>query len=698
MNFGSRLLYRLAPVACIVAIIGMCARTAGRENGAEADLSRNAKTNRSEHWSLQELRKPAIPKGFKGSSPVDAFIKARLAGKGLEMSAPADRATLIRRVTFDLTGLPPSPRDIDEFVRSKSPEAYADLVERLLASPQYGEKWARHWLDVARYTESQGFEYDRLRNNAWHYRDYVIGSFNQDKPYDQFIKEQIAGDVIEPVTREGMIAVSLLVCGPWDQAGNSQANATQKAITREEELEDLIAVVGQSFLGLTVQCARCHAHKFDPISHAEYYRIKSVFEGVRHGESRIASKAESAAYDEKVEALKREIALANEEREKLEKKGWERAAVNGPVREAEILANLTPAETTAREAELGSAKRAQLKLDQIKPVPTSYVGTRAQPEPTKRLKRGDVTSPQETMSPGALSAIAGLNPEFGLGPDAPEGERRIKFAEWLADPRNPLPARVMANRVWQYHFGRGLVGTPSDFGVNGERPTHPELLDWLAFQFVQSGWSVKALHRLIVNSEAYRQQSGFVVAAAAADADAQLLWRFPPRRLDAEELRDAMLAASGEINLKMGGPSFRPFTTTSFNSDFYQPTDLIGPEFNRRTVYRMNVNSGKEPLLDAFDCPDPSVKTPRRNVTTTPLQALALMNNSFVQRQAGKLADRARSESKDDSEAINTAYRYALGRASAREEITQAMAAIRERGLFSVCWALLNSTEFVYVQ
>jgi len=292
-----------------------------------------------------------------------------------------------------------------------------------------------------------------------------------------------------------------------------------------------------------------------------------------------------------------------------------------------------------------------------------------------------------------------LEPEFGLAADAPEAQRRLKFAEWLADPRNPLPARVMANRVWHFHFGQGLVATPNDFGVSGARPTHPELLDWLAAKFIESGWSVKALHRLIVNSTAYRQSSKAVAKANDLDADNSLLWRFPPRRLEAEAVRDAVLTVSGQINLDAGGPSFRPFDAMKFPANAYVPADKLGPEFNRRTVYRMNVNSGKEPLLDAFDCPDPSVKTPRRGVTTTPLQALGLMNNSFVQRQAAHLAERSLRESGNDlSKAVRTAYRLALGRAPTREESKRAMAAAKNRSLTNVCWALLNSTEFIYVR
>jgi len=865
----------------------------------------------STHWSLQPLKPPVDPQRNSSISPVDAFITMRLATNGLTLSAPADRATLIRRLSFDLIGLPPSPAEIDEFTQNKSPKAYEQLVERLLASPHYGERWGRHWLDVARYTESQGFEYDKLRDNAWHYRDYVIKSFNEDKPYDRFMKEQVAGDVLEPVTSDGIIGASLLVCGAWDEAGNNQANVTQKAITREEEMEDMISVVGQTFLGLTINCARCHSHKFDPIPQEEYYRIKSVFDGVKHGERPIASAVETKVREEKIDALKKEIAAVQERVTKLESEGWKRASAKqhpgavepGPtpfarwtfdnvtnaalsgelqggagikngrlqlakagefyktaplsrdirektieawatltdlnqgggavismqsedgsvfdaivfgerqrkkwiagsngfertrdmeapeetsapdrlvhmaivyrkdnsiavfrngepygksytpdsplqtfrsgsarvllgmrhtgggkpfftgeikeaalhdralsdqeiatlfraggvsIPESEIIAQLTDAERTEREEGLSQLKKSRQALDTIKPLPISYAGTRVQPAPTHKLKRGDVKSPEEVVTPAGLSAIPDVDPEFGLKPDAPEAARRLKFAEWLANPRNPLPPRVMANRIWHFHFGQGLVSTPNDFGVSGARPTHPELLDWLAMKFIESGWSVKALHRLIVNSATYQQSSQDNPKAIALDGDDTLLWRFPPHRLEAETVRDAVLAVSGQLNLTMGGASFRPFEALKFPANAYLPVDKIGAEFNRRTVYRMNVNSGKEPLLDAFDCPDPSVKTPRRGVTTTPLQALALMNNSFIQRHAGHLAERALQESAHDlPRAIQTAYRLSLGREATDDESKRALAVARERSLTNVCWALLNSTEFVYVR
>ncbi|MBL9175415.1 MAG: DUF1553 domain-containing protein [Verrucomicrobiales bacterium] len=876
---------------------------------ADAATPGPGKPDPTQHWAYQPIQRPEVP---GTGNPVDAFIGATLERKGLRRSPPADARTLVRRIHFDLTGLPPTPAEIDAFERDASPDRYERLVDRLLASPRYGERWGRHWLDVVRYTESQGFEYDRLRDNAWPYRDYVIRSFNADKPYDRFMREQVAGDVLEPVTAEGIIGASLLVSGPWDQAGNSQANATQRAITREEEMDDLVGVVGQTFLGLTINCARCHDHKFDPIPLVDYYRVKAVFDGVKHGERPAEDSAEIAARHERraraqqdlsaaldrVAALETDAArealrggasasagpvpipLANwsfggptgasapgaardgavvadgrlslpspgayfesdpipsDLREKtleawvslsdlqqgggavisLERKdgalfdalvfaerqpgkwmagseGFARTRdLDAPVEDAppgawvhvaavysgdrmialyrngepygspyaagaplptfkagearvvlgrrhlgggrpwltgailqaalydralspaevsasfhwgptrmsrsELLTSLPPARKSERDVAVASFERARKELAEAdKPVRIAYAGVRQQPGPTRALRRGDVKSPGDTVVPSGLSAVRSPAPDFGLASDAPEASRRLRFADWLADPRNPLPPRVLVNRVWQFHFGQGLVSTPSDFGVSGARPSHPELLDWLASEFIASGWSLKALHRRIVTSETYRQSSDFRADAAALDAENQLLWRYPPRRLEGEAVRDAMLSVSGELNLQLGGPSFRPFTTSEYGATFYHLFDKGEPEFNRRTVYRMNINSGKEPLLDAFDCPDPSVKTPRRGVTTTPLQALGLMNSSFVQRQAASLADRAlRLAQNDPVRAIETTWRLALGRPPSENERASAGNAAKERGLSHVCWVLLNSTEFVYVR
>lgn len=609
-------------------------KTLGQSTDVEvkiaADRSDKGTASRADvksHWAWQPIQAPRVT--IK-QQPIDAFIEMRLSAEGLTPNPPAEPRVLLRRLYLDLIGLPPTPYDLDCYESDTAPDRYERLVDRLLASPQYGERWARHWLDVVRYTESNGFEYDRMRDHAWPYRDYVIRSFNADRPYDEFMRQQIAGDVLEPITADSTIATSLLVCGPFDQAGSNQANLVQRATTREEEMEDLVSCVSQTFLGLTVNCARCHDHKFDPISQIEYYRFKSVFDGVKHG-------------DRSLEGLPRD-----------------------------------PRSVT--------------------PVIT-YSGTRVQPPPTAWLRRGNVRTPADIVSPAGLSLMAATEHDFSLAADAPEAERRKRFAHWLTDPRNPLPARVIVNRVWQYHFGVPLVATPSDLGISGALPSHPELVDWLAAELIRQGWSLKRLHRTIVGSDTYRRSATYRPEAAQRDAENRLLWRFPPRRLEAEVVRDAMLLVSGSLNSQMHGPSVRPFTTTDFNATFYHPFDRDAAEFNRRTIYRMNVNSGKDPLLDVFDCPDPSIKTPRRNATITPLQALALMNGSFVQRQAHYLAKRCDYSAPDSAEsAIRMAYRHALLRDPMANELERSAQHVKAYGLESLCWALLNSTEFLYVQ
>jgi hypothetical protein len=585
---------------------------------------------KADWWSLRKLTRPEPPAVKLKAwvrNPIDAFVLAALEARGLQPAAAADKATLLRRVTFDLIGLPPTPEEIDAFLKDDSPDAYAKVVDRLLASPHYGERWARHWLDVARFSESQGFEYDRIRDHAWRYRDYVVESFNEDKSYPQFVKEQIAGDMIEPVGPNGIIATGFLTAGPWDEAGNGSVSKPLKARIREEELEDIIGTVGQTFMGLTVNCARCHNHKFDPIEQKDYYRFKAVFEGVRYG--------------------------------------------NRPI---------------------STPKPMQLP-------PLAWCAVPSVPPPTFLLRRGDVDKPGEQVVAGGLSAIKAPAPDFGLAADAPEGTRRLKLAEWLTNSDNPLPARVMVNRIWHYHFGRGIVASPNDFGFNGERPTHPELLDWLASEFIARGWSVKKLHKLLVTSATYQQSSAYNAKAAEQDADDRYLWRFAPRRLEGEAVRDAMLSVSGQLNPQVGGPSFRPFTVTVFNSAFYTLTDSPDPEQNRRTLYRINVESAKSPLLEAFDCPDPSTKTPRRAVTTTPLQALTLMNNSFVLRQARCFGDRVRKEAGNDADAqVRRAYLLAFGRPPTKDEMERAAPLAKKYGPEMLCWVLLNSSEFLYLR
>ena len=370
----------------------------------------------------------------------------------------------------------------------------------------------------------------------------------------------------------------------------------------------------------------------------------------------------------------------------------------GGVSRAEVLAKLTPEERERHTEALRRRKDRENRLREVPPEPRVYAASGTETGVSHVLLRGDVEKKGSAVSAGGLSVIAGPAPEFGLATDAPEATRRRKLADWLADRDNPLTYRAMANRIWHYHFGTGIVGTPNDLGASGERPSHPELLDWLACELRDQGGRLKSLHRLIVTSETYKQSSRFDPKAAAKDADSRLLWRFPPRRLEGEAVRDAMLAASGALNPTMYGPSFRPFTVTVFNSNIYTLTDPIGPEFDRRTIYRIHVLSAKSPLLDALDCPDPAVKTPRRGVTTTPLQALAMMNDTFVIRQAKILAERVKREAGDDpGKMVERAYQLAFGRPPSDIERDRAIQLEKSHGMENVAWTLLNATEFVYV-
>ncbi len=450
-------------------------------------------TGQAALWVLRPLVRPEPPTVQPASwlaNPIDAFILARLRSAGLSPAPMADRLTLIRRATFDLLGLPPTPAEIDAFLADPSPTAYERLIDRLLASPHYGERWGRHWLDVARFSESHGFEYDHIRDNAWPYRDYVIQSLNADRPYTQFVREQIAGDVLEPVTRDGIVATGFLVAGTWDEANQIQKSAVMRQRVREEELEDMVAAVGQVFLGLDRQLRPMPRPQVRPGASARL----------------------------------------------LPDQGRDR---RGPARQ--------PADARPAPTRMPRESRSPTRPGRV---------------PRRRhfmLGRGDVEKQGERVAAGGLSAVKSPSADFGLAADAPEGVRRSKLAEWVADPSNPMTARVIVNRVWHYHFGTGLVATPNDFGRNGDRPSHPELLDWLASDFLAQGSRLKALHRRIMLSSTYRQSSRFDAKAAAVDADDRLLWRFPARRLEAEAIRDAMLHASGRAQPPDGRPELSAF-------------------------------------------------------------------------------------------------------------------------------------------
>ena len=911
-------------------------------------------------WAFRPLRQVPVPQlstsqqtSNASANPIDLFLRIQLASHGLKPGAPADRRVLIRRAYFDLIGLPPTPEAVESFVRDKQPHAFERVVDRLLALPQHGERWARHWLDVVRFGESQGFEYDRIRDHAWRYRDYVINAFNSDKPYDRFIREQLAGDVIEPVRQEGIVATGFLVAGPWDQAGSGAASPSVRAMVREAELEDMVGTIGQTFLGVTLNCARCHNHKFDPIPTRDYYRVKAVFQGVRHGERSIVTKEEEVRRANEASARKKQLGEAEQRLAQIETtartRAMERRAparregkadragqepgapiqplarwsfetnaqdsvgalharleggariVNGrlaldgkeafaiseplklPLREKTLeawvalatleqggggivtveaddgrnfdalvfaerqprrwmagsefyrrtrdlesaidetaapgqlvhvalayhrdhtialfrngrpcgepyqwtsefaafdtfpagasrvllgkrhtgdgqamfagdieearlydralsreeiaasfkagpdavsltheqtLAELTEVERRERESLLAERDRlAAATRDPSVPL-MGYVAKPEKPDATFVLLRGEPDKPREQVIAGALSAIATPAPELGLSAETSEAERRRRFADWIASAENPLTARTIVNRVWHYHLGRGLVATPNDFGKMGERPSHPELLDWLAGWFVSpdgANWSLKKLHRLIVTSETWRSSSESVTSGSvfsksvnsenstAKTTSAELLntdsliTSFRPRRLEAEAVRDAMLAVSGQLNPQMGGPGFRPFRHVgNGGQNEYFASDPVGPEFNRRTVYRMCVHSARDPLLDSLDCPEFSTRTPTRPSTTTPLQALSLMNNSFVQRQAKQLAERIeRQVGRDDKARVKSLWLRCYAREPHADELRAATKLAREESLESVAWAVLNSNEFVFVR
>jgi cytochrome c553 len=867
-------------------------------------------------WSLRPLQNISA-ENPAAIHPIDAFVDAKLRENGLQRSPQADRRTLIRRLSFDLLGLPPEPADVAAFLADNSPHAWEQLVDRMLASPHYGERWARHWLDVVRFGESNGFEYDEPRDNAWPYRNWLIDAFNNDLPYDQFVRLQIAGDVMQPQDALAAAASGFLVAGAHNTTLPSSEKMRQSMA--QDEMEDLVGTVGQTFLGLTVNCARCHDHKFDPISAREYYSFAAALAGVRHG-TRDVKIPLNSAQQQQLQQAKQTLQITAQQLDQLtapvisailkkrqqgqppgsqppqpmaawefnadlqdsigelhgtargnaaikdgslqldgagsfvetpplpkdirEKtlEAWVRlgtleqsggAAVSlqttdGSIFDAIVFAEREPrrwmagsngftrtspfngtAENDAADRfvhvaivyqqdgtiigyreglpygsafrrgdlQIYAAKTAQLvfglrhgpaggnrllqgSIDRVQfydraltadevaasafargsqSIPRAellaamtedqkhqllnleqqqksasslrrslqeqqqsslYTCISAEPGITHVLKRGDVSQPSEVVAPAGLRAVRGAAPDFQLPPNSSDRERRMALATWITHPENPLFARVMTNRVWHYHFGQGIVPTPGDFGFNGGRPSHPELLDWLASEFRRQGFLLKPLHRLIVTSETWKQASLPRPDAKSIDADNRLLYRRTPQRLEAESLRDAMLAAAGVLDRTVGGRGYRDMRHFKFKgSNFYDPLTEDGNAGWRRTIYRFVPRGGRNPFLDTFDCPDPSAAAQRRPVTTTPLQALALLNNDLVFRLAESLTERARREIRDDQPAqISWIFETALGRTADPRELQQAADFSREFGLSAWCRVLLNSNEFVYVR
>ncbi len=799
---------------------------------------------KTDHWSFQPVHRPDVPRSGDpfAANEIDEFVVAGQREHGLTPSPPADRATLVRRLFLVMHGMPPTPDEVAAFLVDDRPDAYARLVESVMASPRYGERWARHWMDVARYADTNGFETNRPRPTAWHYRDWIIEAFNTDKPYDQFIREQIAGDA-----HGADAATGFLVAGLYDIVKSPDINLS--LMQRQDELADMVHTTGTAFMGMTMGCARCHNHKFDPIPQKDYFAMQAVFAGVNHGERPLSRKpdpatetalaqarADATAHSAALEALRHKAATAtagdatagraarpavnarlNDESfapvdatalrfvidassssepgldelevfdedgrnvalasagatpsasgtlpgfaiHKLEHlndgqfgnnrswisdaaTGWVQIDFPGPTRihrvvwsrdrqeqfrdrvavgyrievavapEEWVLVASSLDREPFRGAEDPLAFTARLSADDaaearrltsalaetrnrvaaLSNTQNAWIGTFSQPDKTHRLYRGEPMQPREVVAPDVLSVIGSV----GMAVDEPEQQRRVQLADWIARPDHPLTARVMVNRLWHYVFGHGIVSTPSDFGAAGARPTHPELLDWLADEFVRSGWSVKHILRLIVNSSTFQQSSAPRPDAQQADEDSHFLWRFPPRRIEAEAIRDAMLAVSGALDLGMGGPGFSLMDIVEENvMHYFAKEEFSAAEF-RRMVYQFRIRQTTDSVFSSFDCPDGGQAMPRRSRSNTPLQALNLFNSTFVLQQATILADRLQSEAGDSPEAqVDRAFALFYARPPDDWERRTSAAFIREEGLPSFCRALYNTSEFLFV-
>ncbi|WP_161602276.1 DUF1553 domain-containing protein [Tautonia marina] len=792
----------------------------------------------TDFWSFRPIERPELPEvahADRVRSPIDAFLLDRLEAEGLGYAPEADRATLIRRLSLDLTGLPPTPEEVHAFLHDEAPDAYDRLVDRLLASPHYGERWAQHWLDVIRWAETWGFETNTARPNAWPYRDWLIEAFNTDLPYDRFVFEQLAGDTI------GIdAATGFLVAGPANLPGQIGKDEESMRQARQDELDEVVRTVGEAFLGLTVGCARCHNHKFDPITQRDYYTFQAVFSGLRYADRRFRGPendrwmAQAAEVGETVARLREELdaersslglqppitpesheerfepiearslriavaathnggrasleeleawsagaesvnvaladrgakasassfALENQTRHPdnlidgksiaegyfpwiserpgpawaqidlpeavtIDRIVWRRGFDGFPVAyEIEVrrpdgswitvvdtstrmvheedrraAADITIDGLSSEEVErlvslVSQIRDGKAEQGRLAAGPQVFAGSFGAPEPTYLLRRGDPMQRQEEVEPNTPTVLGSLE----LSSEAEDRQRREALARHLTSPDHPLTARVMVNRIWQHHFGTGLVSSPSDFGRMGEPPSHPELLDWLADEFIQSGWSVKHLHRVIVASSAFRQESTPRDEALAIDADARLLWRFPPRRLEGEAIRDAILLASGSLNRDMSGPGFDFFNQRGGLSD-YIPVDHDDPSGWRRMIYAIKIRMQAVDVFGPFDCPDAGQMTPKRTQSITPIQALSLWNSTFIMRQAGRFADRVRADAGADLTAqIDRAVWLALSRPPTEVEAEQLLALGQEHGLDQVCRVLLNTNAFLLIE
>ncbi len=867
------------------------------------------------HWAFEPLAHPSPPAVKRTEwvrNPIDSFVLAKLEAKGLAPSAEADRRTLARRLYFDLHGLPPTPEEMAEFVNDAAPDAYERLVDRLLASPRYGERWARHWLDVAHYADTHGYDKDKRRDHAWPYRDYVIESLNADKPYTRFVEEQLAGDVLYPDDPDALVATGFIAAGPWDFVGHVELRegTVDKEITRVLDRDDMVSSAMTTFTSLTVHCARCHDHKFDPISQKDYYALQAVFSGVERADrpydadpgvyqtrqrlmqeqkeiqehlsawqTRLDSlsspkidelNTEIAALQEQIKALRAAESPSNgyhsliaaepdttkwvqvdlgepmpldairlvpalptdfrlapgfgfpvrfkleasadpafsssivlldqtetdhpartDEPFRLELKAiearyirltatrlWKRdndyvfalaemevysggqnVAMSKPVTAMDSIdegrwhtryltdgydsrnriASGNESVSTLNKAELRLKARKQERererriilpaqeqdeltklelhagrlasaLEQL-PKPTNVYAAASEFPPNGNftppkgmreihvLQRGDVKHPLEVAASGTVGCLNQLPSRFDLPEGHAEGARRAALAHWITDESNPLTWRSIVNRVWFYHFGKGIVDTPNDFGRMGTPPTNRALLDWLATEFLARGQSLKEMHRLIVTSATYRQQSTFNAEFAALDASNQYLWRMNRRQLDAEALHDTMLYISGKLDFSMGGPGFDAFAFEDDHSPryLYDQFDPKNPAGFRRSIYRFIVRSVPDPFMASLDCADPSQSVPVRNETITAIQALALLNNPMVVQSAEYLAERVESIAGDRAAQLDAIFQLALNRSPTPEESQELLQYAEAHGMAAVCRLVLNTNEFMFV-
>ena len=654
-------------------------------------------------WSLQPLTMPRPPGSSMSqtgrvSNPVDQFILRNLQLANLPQSPRANRSLLARRAYLDLTGLPPTTEQVNDFIRNDAPDAYEQLIDRLLASPRYGERWARHWLDVVRFGESQGFERDKLRPHSWRYRDWVIDALNQDIPYDKFARLQLAGDLIEGHTSQGRIATGFLGAGTWDEVGFSQRSPVFKRVVRADQLEDLTAAISQSFLGLTVNCARCHDHKFDPITQKEYYQVTASLASVYHGRMSFIdqlSAGEQSANERQKEVLLHRHRILQSKINNVRQDVRSRLKAEGrPHEEKDVTAALP---SVVREHWMFEARHLKDQAGRWGDYSVYAIAPKA-PDETFLFIRGNPEQRGEQVNAGGIASVVATAADFNLPNNASDQDRRIALANWVTK-NNALFARTIVNRLWHYHFGMGIVDTPNDFGFNGGQPSHPELLEWLASELVKNNFSLKYIQRLIVTSETYQQSSRANPEAEALDANNRLLWRYGPKRMTAETLRDTVLLLSGQLNTDMHGPGYYDFTTFVANSQFYNVFDPIGETFNRRTIYRTLIRSGRNRFLDVFDCPDPSAKAPRRATTTTPLQSLSLMNHSFSVRAAERYANKLIATYPDQpQDQLMHLFQEAFCREITEDELALAIEVYQEAGLIGVCRAIINTNEFIYIR